>query len=183
MFYVSPTNVSIQRTIQPLYANTQATPYSAFLDANWDRTVDIYPGMVATKLAGENVTLMGGNQGTAASHDVFGLFDLFVAPKLGIDELKNVGLNVMPVWRGAPDGTFAILAPAFATTGITWADLTTGARQPLRVTGATHADGPGKLTPEAASGTAVLAKVAATLVTVVSATKIIVSLDNNTKLT
>lgn len=44
-----------QRTLRPLYGWTQATPKHVFLDPEWDRSVDIFPGMVAMKTEGDNV--------------------------------------------------------------------------------------------------------------------------------
>ena len=169
-----------QRTIRPLYAQHQATPYAAFLAAAWDRSIDILPGMVMTKLDNENVSLFGANAGTGAAtnHTFFGLAGLFVAPVLGIDELRDVGLNAFPVWKGGTDAVFEILAPAFATTA-TFIDTAGGARIPLRVTIGAHASGVGKLTPEA-SGATVSTEVVANLIDVVSSTKIIVSLDVRT---
>ena len=175
---VTADNVSQQRTIRPLYAQHQATPYAAFLHASWDRSVDILPGMVMTKLDSENVSLfgtIGGTGSVVASHEVFGLAGLFVAPVLGIDEVRDVGLNVFPVWIGGNQAVFEVLAPAFDTTA-TYTDITTGAKTPLRVTLSGHAQGAGKLTT-AASGANVSVKVAAYLIDVVSATKIIVSLE------
>jgi hypothetical protein len=134
--------------------------------------------MAVTKLGDENVTLMGAVAGTGttvANHKFFGLSGMFVAPILGIDELRDTGLNSFAAWRGGPDATFEILSPAFAVSG-GFVDVTTGARVPLRVTLTGHADGPGKLTPEA-SGTFVGTEVVANLVDVVSSTKIVVSLD------
>lgn len=170
MLRVTIDNVAQKRTIRPLYAQHQATPYGCFLDPNWNRSVDILPGMVMTKLQGEVVTLFqGGN------HEVFGLSALFVAPKLGIDEVRPVGHNVFGVWVGDNQSVFEVLAPAFATSAA-WTNPTDGTKTPLRVTIGAHADGVGKLTPEAAGAT-VSAKVAGHLIQVVSASKIIVSLE------
>jgi len=165
-------NVSVQRTIRPLYAFTQATPYAGFLDPAWDKSVDIYPGMVMAKLDQEKFTLLSNT-----THEPFGLSALFLAPVLGIDEVTPSGTNNFTAWRlGGADATFEILAPAFAASA-TWANPTDGSRTPLRVTLTGHADGPGKLTPEAA-GANVSTKVAATLISVVGTNKIVVSLDN-----
>src|SRR3954464_7332082 len=96
MFYAPITNVSQKRTIRPLYAQHQATPYGGFLDSAWGRTVDIYPGMVMSKLGGENFTLCTGT----TTMKPFGLSALFVAPLLGIDEVKPTNTTRFTVWFG-----------------------------------------------------------------------------------
>ena len=156
----SITNVTQKRTIRPLYAQSQATPYGGFLSPNWTKAVDIYPGMVMAKLAGEVFTLCG----TAAGGGVlpvttgafaggviraFGLAALFAAPTLGIDETQyphDSSLNVFTVWQGGPDATFEILAPAFASSQA-WSETASsdGSVIMLGVTNASHTDGPGKL--------------------------------------
>jgi hypothetical protein len=51
MFRVnSITNITQKRTLRPLYAQHQATPYGGFLSSSWTKAVDIYPGMVMAKL-------------------------------------------------------------------------------------------------------------------------------------
>ena len=153
MFRLSSfTNVTQKRTLRPLYAQSQATPYGGFLSADWTKAVDIYPGMVMAKVVGENFTLAGTASGggvlpaTAGLIRGFGLSALFVAPTLGVDETTASGLNVFSVWQGGPDATFEILAPAFATTQ-SWSETasSTGAVVMLGITNASHADGPGKL--------------------------------------
>lgn len=105
----------IKRTVRPLYGWTQATPKSCFLDSAWDRSTPIYPGMVMTKLVGENVSLVG------ATTDVpYGLSALYVGGD-GIDEPLDAGINAFAAWVLAPDAEFEILAPAFDT-GLTWTD-------------------------------------------------------------
>lgn len=155
MFRVnSITNITQKRTLRPLYAQTQATPYGGFLSSSWTKAVDIYPGMVMAKLAGEVFTLAGTASGggvlpTTGLIRAFGLAALFVAPTLGIDETQyphDSSLNVFPVWQGGPDATFEILAPAFATTQ-NWSETASsdGSVVMLGVTNASHTDGPGKL--------------------------------------
>lgn len=170
MLRVTLDNVGQKRTIRPLYANHQATPYSCFLDPNWDRSVDIYPGMVMTKLDGEKVTLF-----TLEAHTVFGLSALFVAPKLGIDELRNINHNVFAAWVGDNQSVFEILAPAFDTSA-TWVNPTDGSEVLLRVTIGAHAQGPGKIT-NAASGATVSTDVVGRLIQVVGTNKIVINLD------
>lgn len=107
----------IKRTIRPLYGWTQSTPASCFLDPAWDRSVNIWPGMVFMKTSGENVTLIGGS---ASSTVPYGLGALYVGGD-GIDEPLDSGINTFAVWKLAPDAEFEILAPAFDTTA-TWTD-------------------------------------------------------------
>lgn len=106
-----------RRTLRALYAQTQAYPYDAQLSSAFDRTVmftgakaAILPGLVATKLAGEVVTLSA----VAATDRPFGLFANFVGGELSDipSDFDRVG-----VWRGA-GGVFEILAPAFDDTSL-----------------------------------------------------------------
>jgi len=177
MLRVTLDNVAQKRTIRPLYANHQATPYGCFLDPAWDRSRDIYPGMVMAKLDGEKCTLFGGTGGTAANHTVWGLSALFVAPLLGIDEVRNIGNNLFAVWIGDNQSVFEILAPAFDTSAA-WTNPVDGSKVPLRVTIGAHAQGVGKLTTTA-SGATVSTAVAGHLIQVVGSTKIIVSLEKH----
>ena len=39
--------VHIKRTLRELYGHTQSTPKDCLLDPAWDRSVQIWPGMVA----------------------------------------------------------------------------------------------------------------------------------------
>lgn len=156
MFRVnSITNITQKRTLRPLYAQHQATPYGGFLSSSWTKAVDIYPGMVMAKLAGEVFTLAGTSTGggvlpaTAGLIRGFGLSALFCAPTLGIDETQyphDSSLNVFTVWQGGPDATFEILAPAFATSQ-SWSEAASsnGGVVMLGITNASHTDGPGKL--------------------------------------
>lgn len=125
----------IKRTIRPLYGWTQATPKSVFLDPDWDRSVDIYPGFGFVKLSGDLVTLPN-----AESDIPYGLGALYVGGD-GIDEVLDSGINAFAVWVLAPDAEFEVLAPAFGTIA---AEQSTGVEQLLYVvhTGADR----GKLT-------------------------------------
>jgi hypothetical protein len=173
MFNTTIDNVGQKRTIRPLYAQHQATPYGGFLDAAWNRSVDIYPGMVMTKLAGENFSLYTG----ATGQKPFGLSALFVAPKLGIDEVRPTNTNLFTVWVGGQDAVFEILAPAFDTSA-TWTVPTDGSRKLLGVTLDAHTLGPGLLSPTAASPpTNVSGDAIAELVDVVGTAKILVRLN------
>lgn len=169
LFIHDASNVlNVKRTIRPLYAQTSATTYGGFLDPNFNKGAnEILPGEVVTKLAGETFTTP-----TADTHEPFGLSDLFVSQAQGIDESLPSG--TVTVWVGGKDAVFEVLAPAFDTTA-TWTKPTDGSRVPLRFT--LGANG-GKLTTKEAAAGKVSAKVAATLIDVVSPTKIIVSLDD-----
>lgn len=150
----------IKRTIRPLYAWTQATPKSVYLDAAWDRSVAIYPGMGLARTSGENVTLVG------PSMIPYGLSALYVGGD-GIDEPLDSGINAMAVWVLTPDAEFEVLAPAFDTT-LSWVDPGDGTEVLVHVqtTGASR----GKLVP---AGTAnASSQPVARLLKVNSATKI-----------
>jgi hypothetical protein len=168
MFRVPITAVAQKRTIRPLFAVTQATPYPGFLDAAWDRSKDIYPGMVMTKLADEVFTLADSD-----TKKPWGLSALFVAPTLGVDEVRSAGTNNFTVWVGDGQATFEILAPAFDTTA-DWSQAGTGARKMLGYTLAAHAQ-PGKLSP--IGGANVSTSAVAELVSVSGTNKIIVRLN------
>lgn len=107
MLRVSINNPAQQRTLNPKYAQTQATAHSGFLDPAWPRTYDIYPGSVMKRLHDEVFTLWDG------VGEPFGLSSLFVAPSLAIDEVLATGGNEFTVWTLAPNALFEVLAPAF----------------------------------------------------------------------
>jgi len=171
MLRVPLSKVNQQRTLRPLYAQHQATPHGGYLDPDWDRSVDIYPGMVMARKTREIFTLF---TGTDPDERPYGLSALFVAPDLGIDETQLSGLNVFTVWRGGPDAMFEVLAPAFATSA-TWSNPTDGSRVTLVVTTSGHTDGPGKLAPQGEANT--VDYPVGTLIEFVSSSKIIVNFD------
>lgn len=157
----------IKRTIRPLYAWTQSTPKSCFLDAAWDRSVNIWPGMVFKKTLGENVTLVG-----ATSDIPVGLGALYVGGD-GIDEPLDAGVNAFSVWVMSPDAEFEILAPAFDSTQA-WVDPGDGSE--VLIYGAATGTGRGKLAlaTNGAVVTAITTQPVARLVKVNSPTKITV---------
>lgn len=162
----------IKRTIRPLYAWTQATPKSCFLDSAWDRSVQIWPGMAFEKTSGENVTLI-----SAQGHPVYGLGALYVGGD-EIDEVLDAGINAFAVWALTPDAEFEILAPAFDT-GSTWTDPGDGTIKLVHaiVDGANR----GKLAPAGQSGRGTLTtNPVARLLKVNSATKITIGGLNGT---
>lgn len=114
-------NVNKRRTLRAMYAQTQAYPYAATLDSSVDRTstnpfsisaeagkAAIWPGMVATKMVGENVKVAAADEIRA-----FGLFANFIGGEM--DELGD--RTEVGVWRGA-GSVFEILSPVFVDTGL-----------------------------------------------------------------
>lgn len=156
----------LKRTLRPLYANTQATPQSMFLDPAWDRSVDIYPGMALMKTSGQNVTLLN------AVGITFGLSAFFEAPVLGITEITNQGVNAVAVWVLGPDSEFEVLAPAFDTAA-TWTDPGDGTI--VLVSAYTGAAGSkrGVLCPAGSANAATVP--IARLIAISSATKIVIA--------
>jgi len=121
-----------KRTIRPLYAWHSAVPYACFLDTVAVGTAIVYPGQVAVKTTGEqmsvaNATAAGlpglGTDATAA--DVpFGLFNNFINGTM--DELH--GGTEIGVWVGGRDAVFEILSGYSNTetplsTAVTWTSL------------------------------------------------------------
>lgn len=141
----------IKRTLRQLYGFTQTTPKDCLLDPSWDRSVDIYPGMAmmnkatASSGAGDVVTLLD------ATGVPYGLCGLYIAPVYGIDEVRDSGINSVPVWTLTPDAEFEVLAPAFDSAA-TWTFPTNGTE--LLVHAYTGASGSarGKLCPAGATG-------------------------------
>ena len=157
MFRPTIANPAQKRTLRPIYAQHQATPYGGFLDPNWNRSFDILPGSVMTRLTAEvftpyTTTASGTTPGTTlpvlpnANAKPFGLCALFIAPNLGIDEVTATGTNLVSVWNGAPDAVFEVIAPAFDTAA-NWSGLnpTDGGRTLLT------ANNVGLLTPTGAN--------------------------------
>lgn len=170
MFITDLAHALQQRTIRPLYAHTQATAKAGFLDPDWAKTVDIFPGMVLTRTQGDVYTLYTG----AAGQKPTGLSALFIAPAYGIDELRLNTINAIAVWVGGNQAEFEILSPAFDTSA-DWTPNSDGSRKLLYVTKSAHAQGPGKLTPGTASD--IGADAIAELIEVLSDTKIRISLN------
>jgi len=152
----------IKRTIRPLYGWTQMTPKSVFLDANWDRSVPVWPGMVFMRTSGENVSLIN------ATGVPYGLGALYVGGD-GIDEPLDSGINAFAVWVLGPDAEVEILAPAFDTS-VAWTDPGDGTE--VLVYAQTAGANRGKLVPAGTAGAS--AAPIARLLKVNSATKITV---------
>jgi hypothetical protein len=179
-----------KRLIRPLYAQTQATPYAAYLDPslrNSDksfrkplaadttgggfpltRSADAFtlknglvPGTVVVKGVGEGVVVANG----ADSVDVkpFGLLANWVGGEL--DDLGDA--NYVGVWRG-PDSVFELLAPAFDDTGLAAAYSAATAGNPVKL----FAKPDGRL----GTGTIANRVVVAELVERVSASRIVIDL-------
>ena len=158
-----PMNKShIKRTLRLLYGFTQTTPKDQKLDPAWDRSVNIWPGMVAMKTKGDLVTLIN------AVGTPMGLFGSYIGGD-GIDEIAEQGVNSVPVWVLAADAEMEVLAPAFDTAA-TWTDPSDGTR--ALVFAQTAGAKRGQLVPAGTAGAS--AKPVAHLVRVDSASKIVV---------
>jgi len=182
-------NISNQyqkRTIRPLYAQTQATPYACVLDASLRNTDGSFraplaadtvplarsaaasllqggliPGTVMAKAAGEGMVVHNG----VAAVRAFGLLANFVGGTIDdIADENNIG-----VWRGH-DSVWEILAPAFDDTGLAAAYAAATAGNPVRLYAGTN----GLLT--ATAGAKTEADVVAHLVERTSASKIVIDL-------
>jgi hypothetical protein len=105
----------LKRTIRPLYGWTQTTPKAMYLDPAWDRSVAIWPGMVAMRTSGDNTTLIN------ATGSPYGLFGNYIGGD-SIDEPLDAGVNAIGVWVLGPDAEFEILDPAFDSSLGTWVD-------------------------------------------------------------
>lgn len=155
----------LHRTIRLNYGWTQATPADMLLDPAWNRSVDIWPGMVAMKTAGRKCTLIN------ATGIPYGFFGVYIGGD-GVDEPLESGVNSIGVWVLDPDAEFEILSPAFDT-GSSWVDPGDGTIKLVHaiVDGANR----GKLAPSGQTGRGTLsAKPLCRLIEVDSATKIIV---------
>lgn len=104
----------IKRPLRLLYGFTQTTPKSQFLDPLWDRSILIWPGMVAMNTQGDKVTLLN-NVGQP-----MGLFAEYIGGD-GIDEPLTRGVNATAVWVLGPDSEFAVLSSSFDA-GASWVD-------------------------------------------------------------
>jgi hypothetical protein len=108
----------IKRPYRILYGFTQQTPTDVLLDPAWDRSVKIWPGMVAMKTQGNNVSLING-----VGHP-YGFFGEYIGGD-DFDEPKLRGVNATVVWRMGPDAEAEVLAPSFDTSA-TWTDPADG---------------------------------------------------------
>ncbi len=165
MYYVPQSNPAQKRTLRPLYANTQATPWGCFLDPEWNAVqagFDILPGTVMTRLYGEVVAPYTGAAGTVP----FGISALFSAPELGALESTGGGTSTWAVWVGDSQAVFEILAPAFDTEA-NWPTNPGGAR--VMLTGNSH----GQLTTTGVSPLNAIAE----LIDVPSPDKIIIRMN------
>ena len=166
MFRPTLANPAQKRTLRPIYAQHQATPYGGFLDPAWDKSFDILPGTVMYRKSGEVFAPYTG----AGNQRPFGLSALFVAPVLGIDETTSTGTNLFTVWVGDSQAVFEVLAPAFDTTANwTAANKSDGSRQLL--TG----NAEGKLTPTGVTAANAIAE----LISVESTDKILIRLNRS----
>ena len=162
MFRPPLSNPTQKRTLRPLYANYQATPWAGSLDPDLDVDFDILPGTVMQRLYGEVFAPYTGEAGTVP----FGLSALFVAPKLGVNEVSSSGTGLFTVWVGGDQAAFEVLAPAFDTEA-TWPTTTGPSRVMLT------ANDKGRLTPEGVTAENAIAE----LIDIPSTDKIVVRLN------
>lgn len=163
MFRPPLSNPAQKRTLRPLYANYQATPYGGFLDPDLDVDFDILPGTVMTRLYGEVFTPFTGAEGQVP----FGLSALFVAPRLGVNEVSSTGTGLFTVWVGDSQAVFEVLAPAFDVEA-DWPTVENTGGQILLT-----ANAQGRLTPEGATADNAIAE----LVDIPSPDKIVIRLN------
>lgn len=164
MFYAPMSNPALKRTIRPIYAQHQATTYAGFIDPNWQRTFDIYPGTVMCRLNKEIFTPYTGT----GNQKPFGLSAFFLSPQLGVDEITATGTNLYTVWVGGEQAVFEILAPGFdQTANWTSSNVTDGGMQLLTATST------GLLTPTGANNANSIAE----LIDVESTDKILIRLN------
>lgn len=163
MFRPPLSNPAQKRTLRPLYANHQATPYGGFLDPDLDVDFDILPGTVMARLYGEVFTPFTGAEGQRP----FGLSALFVAPRLGVNEVSSTGTGLFTVWVGDSQAVFEVLAPAFDVEA-EWPTVGNTGGQILLT-----ANAQGRLTPEGATADNAVAE----LIDIPSPDKIVVRLN------
>jgi hypothetical protein len=165
MFRPPLSNPAQKRTLRPLYANHQATPWGGFLDPDLDIDFDILPGTVMSRLYGEVFTVYTGADNSTVP---FGLSALFVAPRLGVNEVSSTGTGLFTVWVGEGQAVFEVLAPAFDIEA-EWPTVNqTGPGQILLT-----ANNQGRLTPEGATQDNAIAE----LVDIPSPDKIVIRLN------
>jgi hypothetical protein len=166
MFRPPLSNPAQKRTLRPLYANHQATPWGGFLDPDLNVNFDIYPGTVMQRLYGEVFAPYTGVAGTTP----FGLSALFV--NTGgyngheVNEVTGSGTGLFTVWVGDSQAVFEILAPAFDTEA-DWPEVTGPGRYMLT------ANSEGQLTPAGVTAENVIAE----LIDIPSVDKIVVRLN------
>lgn len=164
MFRPPLSNPAQKRTLRPLYANYQATPWGGFLDPDLDVDFDILPGTVMTRLYGEVFAPYTGQEGAAP----FGLSALFVAPRLGVNEVSSSGTGLFTVWVGGDQAVFEVLAPAFDVDA-DWPTVSnTGPGRTMLTANAS-----GRLTPEGVTAENAIAE----LIDIPSPDKIVIRLN------
>lgn len=126
MYRVSPANVSVRRTCEPLYERHQATPVECSLDPTLAAaTTAIYSGMVMSRTGADTVGIYDSSDDNMVP---WGLAAL--DRNTEIDDLDGLDSPLFSVWQGGPDAYFKIHAPAFDTEE-TWTVPTDGSMQPV----------------------------------------------------
>jgi hypothetical protein len=137
-----------------------------FLDAAWNRSVPIWPGMVAMKTTGENFTLIN----STANAVPYGFIGHYIGGD-GIDELLDVGLNTAAVWVLNRDAEAEVLSPAFDDSQA-WAEAGDGTEKLIYAITAGTGQGKLALATNGAVATALSSQPVARLLKVNSASKI-----------
>jgi hypothetical protein len=162
MLRVPLSKADLKRTFRINYGDHQATPKAVLLDPAWDRSVNIWPGMVMMKTVGQNYTLLNGTGRPE------GFSGLYVGGD-GIDEPADSGINAFAVWVLDRDAEFEVMAPAFDNT-LTFAEVGNGTDTLLYAS--TAGANRGKIVPAGATNASSVP--VARLISVVSASKLII---------
>lgn len=138
-------NAYLRRTLRELYSFGASTAKDCLLDPAWNRSVDLVPGMGMVNFSSAASGVSDLCAPPDAAGDIpYGLIGVYVAPALGIDEVRDSGINSIPVWVLSSGSEFEVLAPAFDST-LAWTFPTDGTELLVTVmfSGATR----GKLVP------------------------------------
>lgn len=143
MFRTTIAKAYLKRTIRPLYAFSQATPISGYLDPSWDRSQALWPGMVMMRSGGDNFLPVD------ATGVPYGLLAQYIGGD-GIDEPLDAGINAIAVWTLNTDAQFEIDSPAFDAS-LTWTDPTDGTALLIHAYTGASSTKRGQLVPSTAS--------------------------------
>lgn len=139
----------VKRPLKERYG-TNAVAFDTLLDPDWDRSIDLFPGMAVRLTSSDNTLADDFVQVVDTANEVvFGLLGLYVAPAFGIDEVRDQGINAVPVWQLNPGVEYEVNSESFVT-GATW---TSTPGTPLYVAAVVSGANQGKLTPHVADTT------------------------------